>query len=52
MSYSMVENFAHLLDLIEQQSRVINKQNDVISRLINETLEKENYINELVNDQM
>ena len=40
--------YHELLELLEEQSDVINNQNDLIARLINENLEKENMINVLM----
>ncbi|WP_209121496.1 hypothetical protein [Alkalihalobacillus sp. BA299] len=39
-----------LLKLVEQQEQVITKQNETIARLVNETVEKEEMINELMQD--
>lgn len=38
----------YLLEIIEGQSNVIKNQNKAITRLVNENLEKENYISELM----
>lgn len=51
MTHTTAENFSHLLDLNNQQGLIINKQNKIIARLINETVEKENFINELMSGQ-
>ena len=39
-----------LLELVEKQEELIVKQNELIARLVNETAEKENMINELMKD--
>ena len=36
-----VKNYLDLLDIINQQEKLIVKQNELITRLINETAEKE-----------
>ena len=40
-----------LLEIIEKQEEMIKKQNEVIARLTNESLEKENMINELMRQE-
>ena len=40
-----------LLEIIEKQEEMIKKQNEVIARLTNESLEKENMINELMQQE-
>lgn len=45
-----VKNYLDLLDMINQQENIIAKQSELITRLINETAEKENMINELMDD--
>ena len=40
-----------LLEIIEKQDEVIAKQNETIIKLTNETLEKENMINELMQQE-
>lgn len=40
-----------LLDIIEKQDKMIAKQNETISKLVNENMEKENMINVLTQDQ-
>lgn len=45
-----VKNYIDLLDLIVQQEKIIAKQDEMIARLVNETAEKENMINELMKD--
>ena len=44
------KNYLDLLDIINQQEKIIAKQNEMISGLVNETTEKENMINELMKD--
>jgi len=44
------KNYLDLLDVITQQEKIIVKQNELIARLVNETAEKENMINELMKD--
>lgn len=44
------KNYLDLLDIINQQEKIIVKQNELIARLVNETAEKENIINELMDD--
>lgn len=44
------KNYLDLLDIINQQEKIIVKQNEMITRLVNETAEKENMINELMKD--
>ena len=44
------KNYLDLLDVIAQQEKIIVKQNELIARLVNETAEKENMINELMKD--
>ncbi|ACV64926.1 hypothetical protein Dtox_4259 [Desulfofarcimen acetoxidans DSM 771] len=45
-----LKNLLDLLELINQQERIIIKQNEVIAKLINDTMEQENMINELMRD--
>lgn len=45
-----VKNYLDLLDIINEQEKIIVKQNEMITRLVNETAEKENMINELMKD--
>lgn len=45
-----MSNVYELLDIIESQAMVILKQDELIARLVNENLEKENYIEELSKD--
>lgn len=44
------KNYLDLLDTINQQEKIIVKQSEMIARLVNETAEKENMINELMGD--
>jgi len=44
------KNYLDLLDIINQQEKIIVKQNETIARLINETAEKENMLNEIMKD--
>ena len=44
------KNYLDLLDIINEQEKIIVKQNEMITRLVNETAEKENMINELMKD--
>lgn len=39
-----------LLEVIETQQDMINRQNELITKLVNENLEKENMISELSQD--
>lgn len=40
-----------LLEIIEKQEEMINKQNRIITKLTNENMEKENMINELLQQE-
>ena len=40
-----------LLDIIDKQEEMIKKQNDMIAKLVNENMEKENMINELAKQE-
>ena len=40
-----------LLEIIEKQDEMIRKQNELITRLVNENAEKENMINELIQQE-
>ena len=40
-----------LLEIVEKQDEVIRKQNNLIAKLTNENLEKENMINELMKEE-
>lgn len=40
-----------LIDVIEKQDEVICKQNQVIYKIVNENLEKENMLNVLMQEQ-
>lgn len=50
MTDDMTKTFLDLLQIIDQQERLIIKQNETIAKLVNETAEKENAINELMKD--
>ena len=40
-----------LLEVIDKQEEMIKKQNDMIAKLVNESMEKENMINELAKQE-
>ena len=40
-----------LLEIIKKQDEMIRKQNELITRLVNENAEKENMINELIQQE-
>ena len=40
-----------LLEIIDKQEKMIKKQNELIAELTNENLEKENMINELMQEE-
>lgn len=40
-----------LLEIIDKQEEVITKQNEIIAKLTNENAEKENMINELMQQE-
>ena len=40
-----------LMEIIEKQDEMIRKQNELIAKLTNESLEKENMINELMQQE-
>jgi len=40
-----------LLEIIEMQDEMIRKQNELITKLVNENVEKENMINELMQQE-
>lgn len=40
-----------LLEVIDKQEEMIKKQNDMIAKLVNENMEKENMINELAKQE-
>ena len=46
-----VKLYYELLDIIEKQEDMIRKQNELISELVNENMEKENMINVLMQEQ-
>ena len=39
-----------LLETIYLQEQIINKQNQIIAKLVNENIEKENFINEMIKE--
>ena len=43
--------YYNLLEIIERQEEMIRKQNELITKLTNENLEKENMINELLQQE-
>ena len=43
--------YYNLLEIIERQEEMIRKQNELITKLTNENLEKENMINELMQQE-
>ncbi len=43
----MSKSYFDLMDLIEQQSEVIKNQSNIITRLLNDNVEKENMIQQL-----
>jgi len=45
----LTKTYFELIELIEQQSSVITKQADMITKLLNDNAEQENMINELFN---
>lgn len=52
MGKTMSENFSALLEVIDDQERMISAQGKLIARLINETVEKENYINAMMREHI
>lgn len=46
-----IKLYYDLLEIIEKQDNIIKKQNKLISELTNENLEKENMINELMQQE-
>jgi len=46
---NLTQTYFDLIDLIEQQSNVITKQADTITKLLNDNAEQENMIKELLN---
>ena len=46
-----VKLYYDLLGIIEMQDEMIRKQNELISELVNENMEKENMINVLMQEQ-
>lgn len=49
MTKTKSETYFDLMEIIEGQNSVIVSQNSTISRLLNDNLEKENFINEVLN---
>lgn len=49
MMKNMTKTYFDLIELIEQQEKVIKSQSEVITKLLNENAEQENLINELLN---
>jgi len=47
---SNIEVYTELLELINKQEETIHKQNEMIAKLVNENLEKENIINVLMSE--
>lgn len=43
--------YYELLDIIEQQTEILNKQKELIIRLVNENVEKENMIEVLMQEE-
>ena len=43
--------YYNLLDIIEHQAKVIKKQDETIIKITNENIEKENMINELMQQE-
>jgi hypothetical protein len=48
---NLTKAYFDLIDLIEQQEKVIKSQNEVIIKLLNENAEKENMIKEMIRDE-
>lgn len=48
MENRKTETYFDLIDLIEQQEKVIKNQSNIIIKLLNENAEQENLINELL----
>lgn len=44
------DTMVHLLSLLQQKDEVVESQNNIISKLLNENIEKENMINVLLID--
>lgn len=51
ITQTKIKLYYDLLEIIESQDEMICKQNELISGLVNENLEKENMINELVQQE-
>lgn len=52
MTNSTNELHKHLLEVIEHKDQLIEKQNEMIAKLLNENAEKENMINELMKEHL
>jgi len=50
MSNGKIETCMDLLELINQQEKIIAKQNETIAKLVNKNLEQENIISTLMRD--
>lgn len=48
MKIPKITSGCSVLELIEQQKEIIDKQNEMIAKLANENVEQENIINELM----
>ena len=46
-----IMNGCSVLEVIEQQKEIIEKQNEMIAKLVNENIEQESVINELMIDE-
>ncbi|GFN35393.1 hypothetical protein [Tepidimicrobium xylanilyticum] len=46
-----IKVYTELLELLNMQTETINKQNKIITELVNDNLEKENMINELIKQE-
>jgi|GEM_PF-2421749 len=46
-----IKVYTELLELLNMQTETINKQNKIITGLVNDNLEKENMINELIKQE-
>lgn len=51
MTKTNTKLYHDLLDIIDKQEEVITKQNEIIAKLTNENVEKENMINVLMQEQ-
>lgn len=48
---SKTETYFDLIELIDDQNKIIKKQAETITKLLNESAEQENMINELMRSQ-